>query len=393
MLEGQEDQMVLMYLCRKKRFITHFVLDQLGLEKWLQNIMIKVIMYKHNRKFIFKGYSTKIITIVVFHRLINKSILLQIEKAYYFQTLQLTDGPIKAYALVKIEKLMRRDGKSMKYFPDIEMLSLDMLEEIGNRLMNEEVRYDSEKQKNEYQRIYNDLNNNQKIAFDAIIKSVDNNEGRQIFVEGHGGTRKIYLWKAITTKIRSEGKIVLAVTSCGIAALLLEGGRTAHSRFHIPLTNTDESTCEIKQGSDLARLIQRTSLILWDESPMAHRNCFEALVKTLRDIFWFTNEDSDNRPFGGMTVVLGGDFRQILTVVPKGRREHIVNASIKRSYLWKHFQIFKLTQNMCLSYLVKNENEQRKMKEFAEWILNIGDRNTTTDDGDEFIKIPDDLLL
>jgi hypothetical protein len=80
-------------------------------------------------------------------------------------------------------------------------------------------------------------------------------------------------------------------------------------------------------------------------------------------------------------------------VVPKGRREHIVNASIKRSYLWKHFQIFKLTQNMHLSYLVKNENEQRKMKEFAEWILNVGDRNTTKDDEDEFIKIPDDLLL
>jgi hypothetical protein len=48
---------------------------------------------------------------------------------------------------------------------------------------------------------------------------------------------------------------------------------------------------------------------------------------------------------------------------------------------------------MCLSCLVKNENEQRKMTEFAEWILNIGDGNTTTDDGDEFIKIPDNLLL
>jgi hypothetical protein len=44
-----------------------------------------------------------------------------------------------------------------------------------------------------------------------------------------------------------------------------------------------------------------------------------------------------------MTVILGGDFRQILPVVPKGRKEHVVNASIKRSYLWKHFQIFKLT--------------------------------------------------
>jgi hypothetical protein len=118
---------------------------------------------------------------------------------------------------------------------------------------------------------------------------------------------------------------------------LLEGGRTTHSRFHIPLTNTDESTCEIKQGSDLAALIKKTSLIIWDEAPMAHRNCFEALDKSLRDILRSTNEESDHKPFGGMTLVLGGDFRQILLVVPKGRREHIVNASIKRSYLWKHF--------------------------------------------------------
>jgi ABC-type ATPase involved in cell division len=61
------------------------------------------------------------------------------------------------------------------------------------------------------------------------MESVDSKQGKMIFVEGHGGTSKTYLWKAITTKIRSEGKIVLAVASCGIAALLLEGGRTTHS--------------------------------------------------------------------------------------------------------------------------------------------------------------------
>jgi hypothetical protein len=127
------------------------------------------------------------------------------------------------------------------------------------------------------------------------------------------------------------------VASCDIAALLLEGGRIAHSSFHIPLNNTDESTCEIKQGSDLAGLIKRTSLILWDKAPMAHRNYFEALDKSLRDILRSTNEESENMPFGGMIVVLGGDFQQIIPVVPKGRREHIVNASIKHSYLWKHF--------------------------------------------------------
>jgi hypothetical protein len=137
---------------------------------------------------------------------------------------------------------------------------------------------------------------------------VDNNQGKQFFVEGHGGAGNTYLWKAITTKIRSQRKIVITVASCGIAALLLEGGRTTHSRFHIPLTNTDESTCEIKQGSDLGALIKKTSLIIWDEAPMTHRNCFEALDKSLRDILRSTNEESDHKPFGGMTVVLGGNF-------------------------------------------------------------------------------------
>ena len=58
-------------------------------------------------------------------------------------------------------------------------------------------------------------------------------------------------------KVASEGNIVLAMASSGIAALLLEGGRTAHSRFHIPLVLTEESTCDIKQGSHLADLLKR----------------------------------------------------------------------------------------------------------------------------------------
>jgi ATP-dependent DNA helicase PIF1 len=33
------------------------------------------------------------------------------------------------------------------------------------------------------------------------------------------------------------------------------------------------------------------------------------------------------------------------------------------------------------------------MKDFTEWILNIGDGKKASDDGDEMIQIPDDLLL
>ncbi|OMO80354.1 DNA helicase PIF1, ATP-dependent [Corchorus olitorius] len=104
----------------------------------------------------------------------------------------------------------------------------------------------------------------------------------------------------------------------GIASLLLPGGRTTHSRFKIPLTLDEWSTCEIKRGTHLAILIQQTSLIIWDEAPMIHRNCFEALDRSLRDIMSVIGRNREHRPFGGITMVFGGDFRQILPVVPGG---------------------------------------------------------------------------
>jgi ATP-dependent DNA helicase PIF1 len=50
--------------------------------------------------------------------------------------------------------------------------------------------------------------------------------------------------------------------------------------------------------------------------------------------------------FGGKTVVLGGDFRQILPIVPKGGQEDIVSASLNRSHLWQHVMILRLHINM-----------------------------------------------
>ena len=60
---------------------------------------------------------------------------------------------------------------------------------------------------------------------------------------------------------------------------------------------------------------------------MQHRYCAEAVDRTLQDI-------CDNTSlFGGITVVFGGDFRQILPVVVRGSREKIVVASLKQLYL------------------------------------------------------------
>ena len=61
-----------------------------------------------------------------------------------------------------------------------------------------------------------------------------------------------------------RGKIALAVASSGIASLLLQGGRTAHSQFKIPLEPDATSTCNISRDSQLAKLIKATKLIIWE---------------------------------------------------------------------------------------------------------------------------------
>ena len=52
---------------------------------------------------------------------------------------------------------------------------------------------------------------------------------------------------------------------------------------------------------------------------MSHRNCFEAVDRTLRDILQIEDPQNVEKPFGGKVVVVGGDFRQILPVVKKGK--------------------------------------------------------------------------
>jgi ATP-dependent DNA helicase PIF1 len=80
-----------------------------------------------------------------------------------------------------------------------------------------------------------------------------------------------------------------------------------------------------------------------DEAPMTHKFCFEALDKFLKDIM--SNSDVPSTEiFGGKVVVFGGDFRQILLVIPRGTQSDIVHASLNASYIWNHCTVLKLTK-------------------------------------------------
>ncbi|PIA60703.1 hypothetical protein AQUCO_00300307v1, partial [Aquilegia coerulea] len=269
---------------------------------------------------------------------------------------------------------------------------------INNRLVQEELDYDRSELDKEFIELHQNLNEEQRFVFDKVVHAVENAKGGMYFVYGSGGTGKTFLWKTIISSLRSKGKIVLVVASSGIASLLLPGGRTAHSRFKIPLEVDDYSTCFISQKSDLAQLIKHADLVIWDEAPMNHRNIFEAVDKTFQDLMRKEIGDSDGQIFGGKTILLGGDFRQTLPVVPKGSREDVVTSSISRSYLWSKCQVFVLKTNMRLRGNDLNSEMAKEIEEFSEWVLQLGEgklptKTMNTYDEPNWIQIPDDLLL
>lgn len=278
----------------------------------------------------------------------------------------LTDEELQSGILYESEGTLRFYGKSVTDF-DMRLPPPDLLRILRNRTVMEERSYDPDAMASERDRLVPNLNTEQRAVFDAVIQAVSDNRQELIFVYGHGGTGKTFVWKSIIYSLRAQRKIVLAVASSGIASLLLPSGRTAHSRFKLPFDLTNESMCTIKKHTQLADLLIRTDQIIWDEAPMSERRCFETLDRTLRDLL-----DAPNDVFGKKSIILGGDFRQTLPVKKKSTKQQIIGSCITESYLWKYFRVYTLTDNMRLRGLQGSSEEVDRTRTFSQWLLNVG---------------------
>ena len=92
-----------------------------------------------------------------------------------------------------------------------------------------------------------------------------------------------------------------------------------------------------------------------------------ALDRTFRDLF-----DCPNDLFGKKTVILGGDFRQTLPVKKNATKHEIVASYITQSYLWQHFDVIFLRENMRLQRPSKSIQERENMQNFSQWLLDVG---------------------
>jgi hypothetical protein len=193
----------------------------------------------------------------------------------------------------------------------------------------------------QYEGMAETMNNNQRAVFQIITEAIERSPvTAHFFLEGAGDTGKTYLYRALCSYYRSRlhrdqdnndiQKFVVCVASTGIAGLLLPRGQMAHSFFAVPLDATLGS--KLGASSEQARLLRDTQLIIWDEVPMQNKQVVEAVDKCLQNI------TQVNPLFGCIPVVLGGNWAQILPVVPRGSRGAIVNACLQRLYIWPSLQ-------------------------------------------------------
>nr|XP_033797247.1 uncharacterized protein LOC117359137 [Geotrypetes seraphini] len=124
------------------------------------------------------------------------------------------------------------------------------------------------------------LNKDQKIAYQIIMDHVAKQEDANLFLDASGGTGKTFLTNLILATIRAQREVALAIASSGIAATLMEGGRTAHSALKLPLdiVRQENPTCNISKASGCAQVLKTCKLIVWDECTMAHKKALEAFM-------------------------------------------------------------------------------------------------------------------
>ncbi|KAG2222959.1 hypothetical protein INT45_012937 [Circinella minor] len=141
---------------------------------------------------------------------------------------------------------------------------------------------------------------------------------------------QMWIDERLTASSLTNPRFGLCCLSCSIKI----GGRTAHSRFKIPLNADDSTTCTLPLTGPHAHIIREAKLIIWNEAVMCGKYNFQAVDRALRDVMGAVDERLQDVPFGSKVVVFGGDFRQILPVIKKGTRSEVVGQSIRQATFW-----------------------------------------------------------
>ncbi len=134
-----------------------------------------------------------------------------------------------------------------------------------------------------------------------ILKS-----GQNVFLTGSAGTGKTYILNEYTLYLRSRKIIPTVVAPTGIAASHLNG-QTIHSYFSLGIRDSVDEyfISNLLEKKYLQTRFKKLKVLIIDEISMVSPNIFTAIDKILQAF------KENEAPFGGIQVILSGDFFQL----------------------------------------------------------------------------------
>ena len=211
-------------------------------------------------------------------------------------------------------------------------------------------------------------------------------DSRQVlaFINADAGKGKTYTMDTFMARLLLQNKQVICFAFTGIAS----NGCTFHSHLKASRDHDFERGLKINKKSKLALYLSQTDVIVIDEATQLHKNYLEDLDEKLKDL------KGNNLPFGGISIILSGDFKQTLPIVTKSHQLAQIRVSIKKSHLWTYFEgeenQFSFTMNMRLEQ-VTNMQERQELEKYQTFLLNLGKGNLPAND-DGNINIPNELI-
>ena len=153
----------------------------------------------------------------------------------------------------------------------------------------------------------------------AILES-----GQSVLLTGAAGTGKTYVLNQFIRRARAEGKSVAVTATTGLAATHL-GGATIHAWSGIGVRDALDGMFYNKLSKSRADLIARADVLIIDEISMLHDFRLDMVEEVTRRI------RGGDRPFGGLQVILSGDFFQL---PPVNRRDSRQGGFVTSSDVW-----------------------------------------------------------
>ena len=284
----------------------------------------------------------------------------------------LNQDEIMAELEMEREQLLERYEEEHGFHAENEQERVEPRVRVQGALTNQDSRARRRMNDDEYRHFMNRLNRRQHTFMMNGLNKIKKQETFYDLVVGESGTGKSNLIKAIDQCVERylrkqdnsepEKDRVILCSYTGKASFNI-GGVTLHSTFRLPVKTNEMAPMSLNTCDELRKSLRKLRLIIMDEVSMIGSTLFNWVNMRMQQVF------ENNLPFGGVSVVLFGDFNQLHPVLDNWIFEdRVLNNQYRdlvtgaNGSLWSLFKLFRLNEIM----------RQAGDRRFAEALTTLG---------------------